>query len=82
MEKKHITNGTITIDIKEYRELVEEATKADERLSEIYRLTEMVAKTRRESEASNERLGSTLVKAVEIITSFATGDDNGEEENA
>ncbi len=30
MEKKHITSGTITIDIKEYRELVEAATRGED----------------------------------------------------
>lgn len=42
--EKHITDGQITIDIREYRELVEEAAECHHYRSEYYRTVAELAK--------------------------------------
>jgi hypothetical protein len=44
MEPKHITDGKMVIDVKEYRELVADATMLDHYRCEYYRVSAELAK--------------------------------------
>lgn len=58
MEPKHITEGQITIDIREYRELVEEAAQCCHYLNECYRLTAELARLKEEKHGKRKEVSS------------------------